>query len=89
MKARVKSKSEEKLIEMVEIEREKVAAYEQIANIHSAYIAMLLEKLGATKDNGVLMTGEAVKKALADYETRATPTGDGWKLYYEVKANKE
>jgi len=79
-------KQNDRLLKMINGEREKVAGYEQIAKVHSAYIAILLKKLGATKDNTITITGEEVKEALEKYETRAMfePTDNSWKIYCEV-----
>lgn len=65
-------------------EREKVAGYEQIAKVHSAYITILLNKLGATKDNMITITAEEVREALKKYEARAMPAEEGYSLYCEV-----
>jgi hypothetical protein len=74
-----------KLMKMLAAEREKVAGYEQIALVHSAYISILLQKLGATQDNMVAIKPEEVTEALNKYEARAVNTGEGWSLYCEVK----
>ena len=83
-------KRNEALVKMVESEREMVAGYEQLAKVHSAYIAILLKKLEATKDNAVTVTGEEIKKAMEKYEARAMyePTDKSWKLYCEVIAEE-
>jgi hypothetical protein len=65
---------------MVAEEREKVAGYEQIAKVHSAYIAILLKSMG----NSVTITESEVKEALEKYEVRAFRVDDGWSLYCEV-----
>lgn len=72
----------EKLIQMVEAEREKVAGYEQLAKLHAAYIAFLLQKLGATKDNPITITKEDVAGAM-ELEVLGLPDGEGFKLYIE------
>ena len=69
---------------MVESERQKVAGYEQLAKVHSAYISILLNKLGATNDNPITITASEVKEALKKYEARALPSEDGFSLYCEV-----
>lgn len=74
-----------RLMKMLTAEREKVEAYEQIAQMHSAYISILLKKLGATEDNMVTITPSEVTEALKKYEARAVNTGEGWSLYCEVK----
>ena len=78
-------KQKEKLKKMLLAEREKVAGYEQVAKVHSAYISILLKKLGAIKDNTVTITDSEIKEALNKYEARAVKTEDGWGLYCEVK----
>ena len=72
----------EKLIQMVEAEREKVAGYEQLAKLHAAYIAFLLQKLGATKDNPITITKEDVAGAM-ELEVLGLPDSEGFKLYIE------
>ena len=74
-----------RLMKMLTEEREKIAGYEQIAQVHSAYISILLKKLGATEDNMVTITPSEVTEALKKYEARAIKTEDGWSLYCEVK----
>ena len=68
---------------MIAIEREKVAGYEQIAKVHSAYMSVLLKKLGATQDNPLPITAQEVKEALKKHEARAIQTKDGYSLYCE------
>ena len=77
-------KRNDKLVTMVAEEREKVKGYEQLAKVHSAYISILLNKLGATKDNMITITAEEVTEALTKYEARALPSEDGFSLYCEV-----
>ena len=77
-----------RLMKMVSEEREKVAGYEQIAKVHSAYISILLNKLGATKDNVITVKAGEVKEALKRYEVRAMPVDDGYSLYCEVIAEE-
>lgn len=77
-------KRNDNLKKMVEREREKVAGYEQIAQVHSAYISILLNKLGATKDNMITITASEVTEALKKYESRAMPAENGYSLYCEV-----
>lgn len=66
----------DKLRVMVETEREKVAGYQQIIELYSGYIAILLEKLGATEENGVVITSAEVDEAMKKYDTRGY-TKDG------------
>ena len=73
----------DKLVKMVAEERQKVAGYEQIAQVHSAYISILLNRLRATKDNMITITAAEVTEALKKYEARAMPAKDGFSLYCE------
>ena len=71
--------------EQFEKEKEKVAGYEQLAKVHSAYISIILKKLGATdRYKAISFTRAEVKEALEKNETRALIDGDGYKLYCEV-----
>ena len=80
-------KQKEKLKQMLAAEREKVAGYEELAKVHSAYISILLKKLGATKDNMITITPSEVREAFEKYEARALPKENGYGLYYEdIKA---
>ena len=79
----VRDKQKDKLKRMLIAEREKVAGYEQIAKVHSAYISILLNKLGATEDKPITITGKEIKEALGMYEARAIPAEDGYSLYCE------
>ena len=72
----------DKLLKMVNDEREKVAGYGQIAKLHVAYIAHLLQKLGATKDSPVTITKDDVAEAMK-LEVRGAPADEGYKLYIE------
>lgn len=74
-----------RLMKMLTAERERVEAYEQIAQVHSAYISILLKKLGATEENMITITSSEVKEALKNNEARAVKADDGWGLYCEVK----
>ena len=79
----------QKLLKMIAEEREKVAGYEQIAKVHSAYISILLNKLGATKlDNMITIMALDVKEALEMYEARAIQVDGGYGLYCEVVAEE-
>ena len=54
-----------RLLKMIAEEREKVAGYEQLAKVHSAYISILLNKLEATNsDNAITINAEEVKRSL-------------------------
>ena len=74
----------ERLLNMVIEEREKVVGYEQIAKVHSAYISILLNKLGATKDSMITITASEVAEAMTKYEARAVQAEEGYSLYCEV-----
>lgn len=77
-------KQKEKLKQMLEEEREKIAGYEQLAKLHSAYISILLRRLNATEENGVVISAEEVKHAMDHFEAHAYTDGNGeWKLYCE------
>lgn len=71
-----------KLLKMVNDEREKVAGYEQLAKLHAAYIAHLLQKLGATKENPVTITKDDVTEAM-NLKVLGAPCSEGFKLYIE------
>ena len=71
-----------KLLKMVNDERERVAGYEQLAKLHAAYIAHLLQKLGATKETPVTITKDDVASAMK-LEVRGAPCIEGFKLYIE------
>ncbi len=81
-------KQNRRLLDMIGKEREKVAGYEQLAKVHSAYISILLKKLGATEDNLITITAEDVKEALKKYEARAIQVEGGYSLYCEVIAEE-
>lgn len=74
--------------EQFEKEKEKVAGYEQVAKMNSAYIAILLKRLGATKDNKVIIPASEVTEALTKYGTWATAAGEGFALYYTESMEK-
>lgn len=76
---------EEKLKKIIGTERAKAEGYKQISEIYGAYIAVLLKRLGASKENGITINGEEVSEALKKYEVRAFPADEGkWSLYCEV-----
>lgn len=73
-----------RLMRMITAEREKVAGYEQMAKVHSAYISILLKKLGATsEENMITITDAEVKESLKVGGARAIKTEDGWGLFCE------
>ncbi len=92
METRLKrlQKKNEHLIGMVEEEREKNAGYEEIIRIYTAYISILLKRIGAVKDNGITIKSEDITEALNHYEARATQTNDGeYCLWCEESEKKE
>ena len=64
-------KKNARLLKMIGEEREKVAGYEQIAKVHSAYIAILLKRLGATADNAVGINSQEIAEAIEKDEVKA------------------
>ena len=74
--------------EKYEAEQKKVKGYEEIARVHSAYITILLKRLGATQDNMVTVTAAEIKEAMQKYEARAVPSDGSWGLYCEVIAEE-
>lgn len=75
--------------ERIAIEKAKTKGYEELAKVHSAYIAILLNKLGATEDNKVEIKAAEVTEALGKYEVLATGTEKGFALHLgEVKIEK-
>ena len=66
-------------------EKQKVKGYEELAKIHSAYIAILLQKLKATKDKPVVISTEETILALGNLEVRACADEiePAWKFYVE------
>ena len=71
--------------DVIAAERGKVKGYEELAMVHSAYITILLKKLGATEDNMLTITPLEITEALQKYEARAVPAENGFSLYCEVK----
>lgn len=69
--------------------KERVAGYEQMAQVQSAYISVLLKKLGATEDNKVEVSATDITEALEKYEARAIATENGFALYYVGKGEKK
>jgi hypothetical protein len=79
----VKAKAQKaRLMKMITEEREKVAGYEQVAKVNSAYISILLKRLGATEDKKVDIPATEITEALEKYEARAIATEGGFALYY-------
>lgn len=64
-------------------EKGKRSGYEELAIVHSAYISILLKKLGATEENKVDIKASEITEALSKYEARAVATEGGFGLYYE------
>ena len=82
-KERLKEQNK-RLLKMATEAREKVAGYEQIARVHSAYISILLNKLGATEDKPITILATEVTEALKKYEARAIGVEGGFALYCET-----
>lgn len=64
-------------------EQQKIAGYEQMSKIYSAYLYLLLKKLEATKDSMVTFKKDEIQEAIQSCAIRALPEEDGWSLYYE------
>ena len=64
-------------------EKGKRSGYEELATVHSAYISILLKRLGATEENKVDIKAAEITEALSSYEARAVATEGGFGLYYE------
>lgn len=73
----------DKMKDRFEEERERVKAYKQIAEIYGAYMAVLLNSLGATRDKPFQMTHVDIAKALETLETRAMPSETGFEMYVD------
>lgn len=73
---------------LIAAERTKIAAYEQLAKVNTAYVAILLDKLGATKDHAVTITHKEITEAMKKYEARASTIDVGFSLYCEVIAEE-
>ena len=80
---------EEKLEQMLIDEKEKSKAARELMGVYCAYITILLQKLGATKDNMVSITGPEIKEVMEKYETRAVYDGENkvYSLYCEDRGN--
>ena len=70
--------------EQFEALKETVKGYEEVAKLHSAYIAFLLRKLGATEGAPVIIRDEDIKHSIEHLEARAIPKSAGvWAFYCE------
>lgn len=79
-----RKRQNEKLLKMLETERQNVEGHKELAKIQTAYVGVLLNKLGATKESPVTITNAEVREALTGCNVRAIPDGVGtWKLYCE------
>lgn len=74
--------------DIIAAERKKIEGYRELAQVHNAYITILLNKLGATEDNMITITASEVTEALTKYETRVVPAENGFGLYCEVIAEE-
>lgn len=62
----------DKLIKMVEEERARVAGYNELAKVHTAYISILLKRLGATDEKSAAnITNAEITEAMEKLEARA------------------
>ena len=68
---------------IIATEKDARKGYEELAKLHSAYITMLLQKLGATEENPITIKASEVTEALKKYEARAMQAEDGFSLYCE------
>lgn len=73
----------DKMKSRYEDERERVKAYTQIMQMYSAYMAVLLQALNATKEKPFKLKNGEITKALKGFETRAVPSEDGFDMYVE------
>lgn len=60
------------LEKMVTAEKEKTKAYGHLIDVYTTYIAILLNKMGATKDAPVAITEEEIKEAMEHYNVMGT-----------------
>ena len=60
-----RKRQNEKLRKMYEDKRREVAGHEELASIQTTYIAILLKKLGATKESPVTITKDEVSAIFA------------------------
>ena len=69
-----------KLENMVKAEKERVKTYGQLMDVYTTYIAILLNKLGATKDAPIAITEDEIKEAMEHYKVMGTYNVDGVKV---------
>lgn len=78
-----------RLIKMLEEERQKVSGYKELSHIQNAYIAIALNRMGATAENPVPIINTEVTEAMERYEVRAVIGEDGgFKFYCEDMHSK-
>ena len=70
---------------VLKAEKERVAGYEQVAQVHSAYISILLKRLGAREDNAVVISPQEISEAMKGEPPRANVEDGTYKLYYVVE----
>lgn len=68
--------------DQLKAEQQKIDGYKEVAKVNSAYISILLKRLGATEDNKVDVKATEITEALEKYETRAEAIDGGFALYY-------
>lgn len=76
------------LLKMLNAERQTVAGYKEAEKIQNAFMAVLLNKLGATdSDKTVAINRAEITKALEKSDVRVTvkPEADGWEFYCHTK----
>lgn len=71
---------EEKLEQMLKDEKERAKAYGQLMDVYTTYIAILLNRLNATKEMPVAITDEEIKEAMEQYKVMGTYNADGVKV---------
>ena len=74
-------KQNERFMRMIAEEREKVRGYEEVAKVNSAYISILLKRLGATEEKPIDIKAPEITEALQNCEARALATEGGFALY--------
>lgn len=69
-----------KLEKLLQAEKDKTKAYGQLMDAYTTYIAILLNRLNATKDMPVAITEEEIKGAMEQYKVMGTYNADGVKV---------
>ena len=66
-------------------DKEMIRGCEQVAQVHSAYISILLKRLGATEGNAVVISPQEISEAMKKELPRANVEDGTYKLYYVVE----